>query len=272
MENAPPAADVPTKDQALAVRPRLDDPTRLMNGDLHPRYVEWMARYPYADRHPFSEFLHEEERLDHLVDDHGYFDRKKVKHALGPSGPKMWVVDGPLPTKAKIPLLAQLLGVSTDELTAVVGHERDMRKKYEAMLGACRGMPYKLLTYEQTLAGVPCPGCGHPWIGPYDELDTDEPRWNEEHGDCHAGGHRLVGGRLHCLRCCGYPAVDPEVQAKVLGILVEAAERAERERSVEASRSPEAKKEQAEKDALRRAKRIKTLEAELAKLRTEEHR
>jgi len=166
-------------------------------------------------------------------------------------------------------VLAQLLGVSIDELTAVVGREREMRRKYEAMLGACRAMPYRLLTYEQTVAGVPCPGCSQPWIGPRDELDPDA-RWNEEHGACSAGRHSLGDGPLHCVRCCGYPAINPEVQAQIRRMLVDAAERAELERSVAASQSPEAKKEQAEKDALKRSKRIKALEAELVRLRSAE--
>jgi hypothetical protein len=100
----------------------------------------------------------------------------------------------------------------------------------------------------------------------------DEPRWNEEHGECHAGRHSLGGGPSHCVRCCGYPAINPELQANIRRTLVDAAERAELERNVVASRSPEAKKEQAEKDALKRAKRIKALEAELVRLRTAEDR
>lgn len=260
MKNAP-TADLPTKDQALAVRPRLDDPTRLTNGDFHPSYVEWITRYAYADQHPFSDFLHGKERLDRVVDDHGYFDRTKVKRALGSSGTKMWLVDGPLPTTARIPLLAQLLGVTIDDMTAVVGREREMRGKHEAMLAACRALPYRLLTYEQTVAGLPCPGCGRPWIGRQEDFDTDRSWWDEAHRDCHAGRHSLGGGPLHCVRCCGFPAINPERLAEIRRMILDAQERAQ------ASQSPEARTEQAMKDALRRAKRIKALEAELARLR-----
>ena len=270
MDNTRSSQAVPTRDQALAVRPNLDDPTHLTNGHPHPRYIEWITRYSYAEQHPLSEFLYERERLHPITDDGGYFDRKRVKAVLGASGPKMWVPDGPLPTKAKIPLLAQLLDVSEDKVAAVVQRDREVRKEYQSILSACRMLPYRLLTYEQTMAGVPCPGCGRPWTGPPDEFDADERRWEEEHGECHAGRNSLGEGPTHCLRCCGFPAISPEILAKVRGIFTQAAKRVEEKRQSEDRESPEALQERAEKEGIKRRRRIKALETELAKLREED--
>ena len=270
MDNTTSDTEVVTKDQALAVRPRLDDPTHLTNGHLHPRYVDWITKYSYAEQHPFTEFLHEQDRLNPITDERGYFDGKRVKTVLGPSGPKMWVSDGPLPSKAKIPLLAQLLDVPENEVSAVVERDREVRKEYQAMVEACRMLPYRLLTYEQTMAGVPCPGCGRPWTGPPDEFDTDERLWEDEHGDCHAGRNSLGEGPTHCLRCCGVPAINPEILEKVRGILAEAAKRAAERRKAEQLESPKAKQERAEKEKLKRRRRIKLLETELARLREED--
>jgi hypothetical protein len=105
---------VPTRDQALAVRPSLDDPTHLTNGHLHPRYVEWITRHSYAEQHPLSEFLCDQDRLNPITDDRGYFDGKRVKTVLGASGPKMWVPDGPLPAKANIPRRRRIKALKTE--------------------------------------------------------------------------------------------------------------------------------------------------------------
>jgi hypothetical protein len=101
-----PLRPVTTPEQALALRPRLDDPTRLTNDDLHPRYVEWIVSRTWAVQHPLSEYLSKPKHLNPLTDQRGYFDRKRVNRALGPSGSKYWLVDGPLPDKTKVPLLA----------------------------------------------------------------------------------------------------------------------------------------------------------------------
>lgn len=95
--------EIPTAEEALAIRPRLDDPTTLTNGNVHPRYVEWMTKYTWSERHPLNEYLSSQEHLRLLTDERGYFDRKRVNRALGPSGSKFWLADGPLPSKREDP-------------------------------------------------------------------------------------------------------------------------------------------------------------------------
>lgn len=259
-----------TAEQALALRPRLDDPTRLGNGSFHPRYSEWIVARSWGQQHPLSEYLYKERHLSLLSDERGYFDRKRVNQTLGPSGSKIWLVDGPLPTKGKVPLLAQLLEVSVDEVHVVVEEERKARSEYQAMVSSCRTMPYKLLTYDQIRAGVPCPGCGRPWVGPQEELDRDKAQWQVLHGECRAGSNGYSDAPLHCLRCCGVPALSPEQIASVRRVFKDALDRQERERQFAAKTSPEAKRHQQAETAAKRAKRIEKLESELARLRAEE--
>jgi hypothetical protein len=253
--------DVPTSDQARAFRPRLDDPTRLENGHVHPVYVEWMRGHIYADSNPFTVFLHA--HADHLVDARDYFDKKRVVQALGPSGPKMFVPHGPLPTGKRIPALAELLGVSTEELSAVVETEKAVRRGYESMLGRCSWLPYKLLTWEQTVAGVACPGCGRPWLAPRNE--AEDAAFTSDHHECHAGGNSLGEGPRHCIRCCGLPAVNPVILARVRQLMEESIRR----RDEQAAETPEHRAKRAAANAATRSKRIGQLEAELAKLRAE---
>lgn len=261
---------IPTPAEALAIRPTIEDPRRLTNGSAHPAYVEWLTEYSYADEHPFHTFLSTESRLARVTDARGYFDRKRVTKALGPSGPKMWLVRGSLPTRARVAALADLLDEPVHEVESVIANELDMRDKHEAMLRACRHLPYRLLDYEQTVAGVPCPGCGRPWVGERLDNVTEETLWSEAHGECGAGGHSLGDGPQHCIRCCGYPALNPETLAKVERIIADAMEAAERRRRAEVEATPAAREAQAEKKAKQRAKRIKALEAELDALRAEE--
>jgi hypothetical protein len=125
-----------TPEVARGLRPDLDDPTRLTNGALHPRYAEWISFRTWTDQHPLNEYLTHEDRVGPLVDDRGYFDRKRVARALGPSGSRYWLVDGPLPTKAKIPVLAQLLKVPAEEVeTEAVDTDQ---ARWRAMHGECR--------------------------------------------------------------------------------------------------------------------------------------
>ena len=167
---------VVTAEQAAALRPRLDDPTRLSNENLHPRYAEWIVSRTWAEEHPLNDYLTKPKHLAPLTDQRGYFDRKRVNSVLGPSGSKYWLVDGPLPTKSKLPLLAELLDVPVEEMQAIVDDERATHEQFRTVVDNCRWMPYKLLSYEQVTAGVPCPGCGRPWVGPQNDIDTDEER------------------------------------------------------------------------------------------------
>jgi len=259
-----------SSEQALALRPQLEDPTRLTNGALHPRYAEWTVSRSWAEQHPLREYLTQPKYLDRLTDDRGYFDRKRVNRALGPSGSKSWLIDGPPPTKAKLPLLAELLGAPVEEVQAVVDQERAARDNYRSVVDRCRCMPYKLLTYEQVVAGIPCPGCRRPWVGPQDDLDRDDEQWRARHGDCHAGRNGYRDGPVHCLRCCGVPPLSPKQIETITRILQEAAARVDRERQQAAVVSPDVERQQAERAALKRAKRIEKLEAELQRLRDEE--
>ncbi len=259
-----------TSEVARGLRPDLDDPTRLTNGALHPRYAEWISSRTWTDQHPLNGYLTHEDRLGPLVDDRGYFDRKRVGQELGPSGSKYWLVDGPLPTKAKIPVLAQLLKAPAGEVEAVVEQERLARDEYRSMISGCRTMPYKLLTYEQIRAGVPCPGCGHPWIGRQKAVDKDQERWRAMHGECCAGRNGYTDGPVHCMRCCGVPAPSPEQLTAIMQILHEAEARRQREEQRLAHESPEVQRQRHKQAALKRDKRITKLEEELARLREEQ--
>ena len=73
-----------TSEMARGLRPDLDDPTRLTNGALHPRYAEWISSRTWTDQHPLNEYLTHEDRLGLLSDDGGYFDRKRIRRELGP--------------------------------------------------------------------------------------------------------------------------------------------------------------------------------------------
>jgi hypothetical protein len=259
-----------TPEVARGLRPDLDNATRLTNGALHPRYAEWISSRTWTDQHPLNEYLTREDRMGPLVDDRGYFDRKRVARELGPSGSRYWLVDGPLPTKAKIPVLAQLLKAPVEEVEAVVDQERLARDEYRSMISRCRTMPYKLLRYEQIRAGVPCPGCGRPWIGRQEAVDTDHERWRAKHGECRAGRNGYTDAPVHCMRCCGVPAPSPHQLATIMRILHEAAARRHREDQGLALESPEAQRQRHEQAALKRAKRITKLELELARLREEQ--
>lgn len=262
--------EIPSAEEALAIRPRLDDPTTLMNGNVHPRYVGWMTKYTWSERHPLHEYLSSKEHLRLLTDERGYFDRKRVNRSLGPSGSKFWLADGPLPSKAKIPLLAHLLQVPVDEVQAAVDQERSVRQEYQSVVSSCRSLPYRLLTYEQIRAGVPCPGCGRPWVGPQNDVDSDPELWRALHAECRAGRNGYNDSPIHCMRCCGVPPASPEQLAAVLRILKDAADDRERRTQLADNVSPETSREQQGKAALRRAARIRKLEAELERLKAEE--
>jgi hypothetical protein len=259
-----------TPEVARGLRPDLDDPTSLTNGTIHPRYAEGISSRTWTDQHPLNGYLTHEDRLGHLVDDRGYFDRKRVARELGPSGSKYWLVDGPLPTKAKIPVLAQLLKTPVEEVEAVVEQERISRSEYRSMISGCRTMPYKLLTYEQNRAGVPCPGCGRPWIGRQEAVDTDQEHWRAIHGPCCAGRNGYTDGPVHCMRCCGVPAPSPEQLAVIMRILLKAEARRQSDDQGMELASPEVQRQRHEQAVLKRDHRITKLEAELARLREEQ--
>ncbi len=130
-----------TSEQALAFRPQLDDPTRLTSGELHPRYAEWMGSHSWAELHPLGAYLYRDKHLQRVSDERGYFDRKRINRVLGASGTKYWLLDGPLPTKTKVSLLAELLNAPIDEVASVVQAERQARADYQSVLARCRRCP-----------------------------------------------------------------------------------------------------------------------------------
>jgi len=117
---------------------------------------------------------------------------------------------------------------------------------------------------------VPCPSCGRPWVGPQNDIDTDEERWRALHGECHAGRNGYTNAPLHFMRCCGVPPPSPEQLEAVSRILQSAAERRERDEKVARATSPEVRRQREEQAAVKRSKRIEKLEAELVRLRGEE--
>ena len=155
-------------------------------------------------------------------------------------------------------------------MQAVVEKERLTREQYRSVLDRCRWMPYKLMSHEQVMAGMPCPGCGRPWVGQQNDLDTDEERWQALHGECHAARNGYTNAPVHCLRCCGVPPPSPAQLEAVRRILQGAADRREREEQIARAASPEVRRQQEEQAAMKRSKRIEKLEAELVRLRGEE--
>jgi hypothetical protein len=247
------ARDVPTDAEARAIRPRAEDPTRLENGNFHPRYAEWLISRTWEESRPLLTFLMN--HSDPVTGADGYFDRAGVKRAIGATGRDYWKPGGPIPSKAKIPLLANLLGVDAAEVAAVVLAEKKARQDYDTLVSRCRWLPYKLLTYEQMAAGVPCPACGRPWKGTA-EPDA-EASFRRDHAECRTGCHAVGDGPTHCMRCCGFPSPSPETLERVNAILASARDRG----------SQEAESRTSMTRAERRERRIEKLEAELAKLR-----
>jgi hypothetical protein len=228
--------------------------------------------HSYDQEHPLHAFLTTEARLDQVTDERGYFDRQRVKRTLGSSGPKYWLPGGPVPPTGKLRLLAQLLNAPVEDVTTAVDQERTVRREHASMVSRCRHMPYLLMSYEEVRAGFPCPGCGRPWTGPRQDEETERRLWQEQHGDCHAGGNSVSDGPTHCARCCGVPPANPVVVAEVREMLRRAAEDRKRQEERAATRTPEAVEAQRQATASRRAKRIEKLEAELERLRAEEQR
>ena len=163
-----------------------------------------------------------------------------------------------------------MLAAPVEDVKAVIERERVARSEYGSMIDRCRMMPYKLLSYEQIRAGVPCPGCGRAWIGRQEAVDTDEERWRALHRECRAGRNGYTGAPIHCMRCCGLPSPSPEQLATIMRITLEAAARRQREEKDVALQSPEVQRQRQEQTALKRTKRIRKLEVELARLRAEQ--
>jgi len=257
--------EIVTRERAAQVRPRLDDPTRLENGNFHPRYIAWLAR-PGEQTNPWLHvpFPILAERLPQTTDD--YLDRDAVRAALGPR----WcdVIQGRhLGARQRTwERLAALADLPLDEVVRHVDNARVAREEHERTIRACRTMPYKLQSWLQMQAREPCPGCGHPWLDP--DTPTARESFVSEHGQCAVGGTAVGDGRRPCVRCCGYPSPSPATQAAV-NALLERAHREQEERD-RAARNAERNEANRTKRIERRDAEIKRLEAQLEKLRAEQ--
>ena len=77
------------------------------------------------------------------------------------------------------------------------------------------------LTFEQYSSGVPCPGCGRPYVDaePFDfegtlnlsdvdrlRYDTEESLFEAAHTSCQSHRHSVSGSlTMHCGKCCPQP-------------------------------------------------------------------
>jgi hypothetical protein len=91
------------------------------------------------------------------------------------------------------------------------------------------------LSWEEYAAGEPCPGCGLPYrdgsgweskgtmyfTDEERELyDTEEARYRERHGDCHASRHSVSGSlTTHCMRCCPMPPLSLSQRREIARLL-----------------------------------------------------
>ncbi|MCT2085165.1 hypothetical protein M3D75_03455 [Microbacterium enclense] len=81
------------------------------------------------------------------------------------------------------------------------------------------------LTFDEYRAGVPCPGCGRPYIdvdrwerpGTMHMTDSERARYDKEeaaylalHRECRSSRHSVSGSlTTHCMKCCSPPPLSP---------------------------------------------------------------
>jgi hypothetical protein len=91
------------------------------------------------------------------------------------------------------------------------------------------------LTFEQHRAGVPCPGCGRPYVDaePFDfkgtmsfshaervRYDAEESRFKAVDASCGSHRHGVSGSlTMHCGKCCPMPPMSPS-QLERIGALM----------------------------------------------------
>lgn len=91
------------------------------------------------------------------------------------------------------------------------------------------------LTFEQYSAGVPCPGCGRPYVDvePFDfkgtlnlsddgrlRYDAEESRFKAAHASCRSHRHGVSGSlTMHCGKCCPPPPMSPGQRERIASLL-----------------------------------------------------
>jgi hypothetical protein len=76
-------SETATPEEARAFRPRLDDPTRLENGWIHPDYEKWIRHHGH--NRDFIEYVFDHAPLTEK-DGKEYFDRHRPTPAHGATG------------------------------------------------------------------------------------------------------------------------------------------------------------------------------------------
>jgi hypothetical protein len=91
------------------------------------------------------------------------------------------------------------------------------------------------LTFEQYRAGVPCPGCGLPYVDsePFDfkgtinlsddervRYDAEESRFKAAHASCRSHRHSISGSlTMHCGKCCPPPPLSPSQRERIRALM-----------------------------------------------------
>ncbi|WIM87900.1 hypothetical protein PT015_24295 [Candidatus Mycobacterium wuenschmannii] len=118
------------------------------------------------------------------------------------------------------------------EVTAKDRRRQDDRERLRDSL-RCDVAP---LTFEQYRAGLPCPGCGRPYVDsePFDfkgtmnlsgaermRHDAEASRFKAAHSSCSSHSHGVSGSLTrHCGKCCPMPPLSPS-QVERIGVLMQ---------------------------------------------------
>jgi hypothetical protein len=91
------------------------------------------------------------------------------------------------------------------------------------------------LTFEQYSSGVPCLGCGRPYVDaePFDfegtlnlsdvdrlRYDTEESHFKAAHTPCQSHRHSISGSlTMHCGKCCPPPPMSPAQRERIASLI-----------------------------------------------------
>lgn len=91
------------------------------------------------------------------------------------------------------------------------------------------------LAFEQYSAGLPCPGCGRPYVDaePFDltgtlnlsddvrlRYDAEQSRFKAAHASCRSHRHGVSGSlTMHCGKCCPPPPMSPAQRERIASLL-----------------------------------------------------